>query len=140
MEIGIISKWDINLIKSLPQCMKVIFDMLVELCEEIELMTKESGKSSFVVPYFKQAIFTFTKGYMVEARWCLEGYIPTYNEYKVNEILTTGIPVLLTTFIGAGKFTTKDVFDWIFSDSKIIEVASVIGRFLDVFVQFLLDI
>nr|KYP61607.1 (+)-delta-cadinene synthase isozyme XC1 [Cajanus cajan] len=89
---------------------------------------------------FYLQIFTFTKGYMVEARWCLEGYIPTYNEYKVNEILTTGIPVLLTTFIGAGKFTTKDVFDWIFSDSKIIEVASVIGRFLDVFVQFLLDI
>ncbi|XP_020205949.1 probable sesquiterpene synthase [Cajanus cajan] len=67
---------------------------------------------------------------MVEARWCHEGYIPKYNEYKVNGILTTGIPVLLTTFIGPGEFATKDVFDWIFSDSKIIEVASVIGRFL----------
>ncbi|XP_020209918.1 probable terpene synthase 2, partial [Cajanus cajan] len=111
--------------------MKVVFDKLVELCEEIELMTKESGKSSFVVPCFKQSIMSLTKGYMVEAKWLDKSYIPTYNEYKVNGILTTGIPLLVTSFIGPGEFATKDAFDWIFSDSKIIEAASIIGRFLD---------
>ncbi|KAL2331551.1 hypothetical protein Fmac_019132 [Flemingia macrophylla] len=89
-----ILRWDITLIESLPQCMKAVFDMLVELCEEIESMTNESKKSSFVVPCFKKAVSTFTKGYMIEAKWCHDGYIPTYNEYKVNGILTTGMPIL----------------------------------------------
>ncbi|KAL2331542.1 hypothetical protein Fmac_019123 [Flemingia macrophylla] len=83
-----ILRWDITLIESLPQCMKAVFDMLVELCKEIESLTTESKKSSFVVPAFKQAIFSLTKGYMVEAKWCHEGYIPTYNEYKVHAVLT----------------------------------------------------
>ncbi|KAL2331543.1 hypothetical protein Fmac_019124 [Flemingia macrophylla] len=125
-----IMRWDISLYESLPQCMKAVFDMLVELCEVLETMTNESKKSSFVVPCFKQAVSTFTKGYMVEAKWCHEGYIPTYNEYKMNGILTTGIPLFVIAFTGPGELATKDVFDWIFSDSKIIEAAATIGRFM----------
>ncbi|RDX83842.1 Beta-caryophyllene synthase, partial [Mucuna pruriens] len=44
-----IQRWDINLIGTFPQCMKVIFKLI--------------------------------KGYMVEAKWRQEGFIPTY-EYK----------------------------------------------------------
>ncbi|RDX90560.1 putative terpene synthase 2, partial [Mucuna pruriens] len=126
-----IQRWDSSLIGSLPHCMKVVFDILVELCEELELVTTESGKSSFVVPYFKQAICYLIKGYMVEAKWCHEGYIPTYDEYKVNGVLTTGIPILVTSFIGPGEFAAKDSLNWIFSDSNIIEAVSIIGRLLD---------
>lgn len=49
-------RWNKSPIESLPQCMKVVFDTVVELGEEIELATTESGKSSFVVQYFKQAV------------------------------------------------------------------------------------
>ncbi|KAL2331537.1 hypothetical protein Fmac_019118 [Flemingia macrophylla] len=126
-----ILRWDITLIESLPQCMKAVFDMLVELCEEIESLTTESKKSSSVVPAFKQAIFSLTKGYMVEAKWCHEGYIPTYNEYKVNGVLTAGIPIMSTSFIGPGEFATKEDFDWILTYSKIIEAVAIIGRLMD---------
>ncbi|TKY49011.1 terpene synthase 2 [Spatholobus suberectus] len=126
-----IHRWDISPIGSLPQCMKVVFDVVIELCEAIELATAKSGKSSFVVPRFKQAVFSLIKGYMVEAKWCHEGYIPTYDEYKVNGILTSCFPLFITSFIGLGEFATEDVFDWIFSDPNIIEAVSVIGRVLD---------
>jgi len=36
--------------------MKVVFETVLQLCEEIELLTRENGKSSFVVPRFKQAV------------------------------------------------------------------------------------
>jgi len=36
--------------------MKVVFETILELCEEMELLTRENGKSSFVVPKFKQAV------------------------------------------------------------------------------------
>jgi len=37
--------------------MRVVFDTFVELCEEVELFTTESGNSSFVVSHFKQAVY-----------------------------------------------------------------------------------
>ncbi|TKY49012.1 terpene synthase 2 [Spatholobus suberectus] len=126
-----IQRWDISPIESLPRCMKVVYDAVIELCEEIELATTESGKSSFVVPRFKQAVSNLIKGYMVEAKWLYEGYVPTYDEYKVNGILTSCFPLFITSFIGLGEFTTKDIFDWIFSDPNIIEAVSIIGRVLD---------
>ncbi|KAH1144318.1 hypothetical protein AAZX31_12G204600 [Glycine max] len=126
-----IQRWDISPIESLPQCMKVVFETILELCEEIKLETSESGKSSFVVPRFTQAICELVKGYMVEAKWCQEGFVPTYDEYKVNGILTAAFIPLMISLIGLGEFTTKDVFDWFFNDLKIVEAVSIIGRLLN---------
>ncbi|XP_029126125.1 (-)-germacrene D synthase isoform X2 [Cajanus cajan] len=130
-EICNISKWNIKPIESLPHCMQEVFNAIVELCDEIESTTTESGKSSFVVPHFKQAVFNQVKGYMVEAKWCHEGYIPTYDEYKINGILTSCFPLFITSFVGLGEFATEDVLNWISSDPTIIKVVSVIGRVLD---------
>ncbi|KAJ1378239.1 Terpenoid cyclases/protein prenyltransferase alpha-alpha toroid [Sesbania bispinosa] len=102
-----IQRWDISLIGSLPQCMKVVFDTVVELHDEIEMVTVKSGKSSLVMLPVKQAICSLIKAYMVEAKWCHEGYIPTYDEYKANGILTSVWPLMLTSFLGLGEFATK---------------------------------
>ncbi|WVZ00378.1 hypothetical protein V8G54_026447 [Vigna mungo] len=124
-------RWDISHIRSLPECMKVVFETVLQLCAEIELLTRENGKSSFVVPRFKQAVSNQTKGYMVEAKWCHEHYIPTYEEYKANGVLTSCFPCMLTSFISLAEFATESVVDWIFSDPSIINAASVIGRVMD---------
>ncbi|XP_052727125.1 probable sesquiterpene synthase, partial [Vigna angularis] len=124
-------RWDIRLTESLPQSMKVIFEAILELCEEIEELTTESGNSNFVVPHFKQAICNLVKGYLVEAKWCDEGYIPTYDEYKINGMLTSCCPIFATTFVGLADFATKDVLDWILSNPDILRAASVIARVLD---------
>ncbi|XP_020205948.1 probable sesquiterpene synthase [Cajanus cajan] len=68
---------------------------------------------------------------MVEAKWCHKGYIPTYDEYKANGILTSCCPLLFTSMICLGEFATKDVLDWIFSDPKILQASSIIGRVMD---------
>nr|KYP35890.1 (+)-delta-cadinene synthase isozyme C2 [Cajanus cajan] len=124
-------RWDIGLIGSLPLSMKVIFDTIVELSKEMELLTAHTGKSSLAVQHFKQAICNLAKAYMVEAKWCHKGYIPTYDEYKANGILTSCCPLLFTSMICLGEFATKDVLDWIFSDPKILQASSIIGRVMD---------
>ncbi|XP_047174416.1 probable terpene synthase 2 [Vigna umbellata] len=124
-------RWDIRLTESLPKSIKVIFEAILELCEEVEELTTESGNSKFVVPHFKQAICNLVKGYLVEAKWCNEGYILTYDEYKINGVFTSCCPIFVTTFVCLGDFATKDVFDWILSNPDILRAASVIGRVLD---------
>ncbi|KAK7290801.1 hypothetical protein RIF29_05508 [Crotalaria pallida] len=126
-----IQRWDISIIEPLPQGMKAVFETVVEICDEIELLTGDSGKSSFVMPRVKQAIYELFQAYLIEAKWCHEGHIPTYDEYRVNGILTSTFPLQLASFIGLGPYATKEVFDWMSSDPDIIQAISVICRFVD---------
>ncbi|KAK7272468.1 hypothetical protein RJT34_29079 [Clitoria ternatea] len=126
-----IQRWDISIIASLPKCMKVVFDAIMELFGEMELLTAQSGKSSFVVPHFKQAVCDLIKAYMVEAQWCHEGYIPTYDEYKANGFVTSTGPLCITMLTCLEEFVTEDLLNWISSDPIIIKVVSIIVRVLD---------
>ncbi|KAK7335349.1 hypothetical protein VNO80_27130 [Phaseolus coccineus] len=76
-------------------------------------------------------VFNLTKGYMVEAKWCHEDYIPTYDEYKANGVFTSTYPCMITSFISLIEVATESVVDWIFSDPSILAAASVIGRVMD---------
>ncbi|XP_027342115.1 probable terpene synthase 2 [Abrus precatorius] len=126
-----IQRWDISFIQSLPECMKVVFSAIVELWDEIELVTAEGGKSSIVLNCIKEAFSDLAKAYFVEAKWCHEGYIPTYDEYKVNGAVSSTCPLQIVAFLLLGKFSTQEVIDWILSYPKIIKAVSVIGRFED---------
>ncbi|MED6167491.1 hypothetical protein PIB30_003462 [Stylosanthes scabra] len=79
-----IQRMDISCIASLPECMKVVFNAIAELCAEIESLTTEGGKSSLASQYVKQAYFKVAEAYFVEAKWCHESYIPIYDEYDRN--------------------------------------------------------
>jgi hypothetical protein len=68
---------------------------------------------------------------LVEAKWCNEGYIPTYDEYKANGITTSTLPLQILSYLGLGEFSNKELLDWIFSLSKIINAASAISRLAD---------
>nr|KYP58588.1 Amorpha-4,11-diene synthase [Cajanus cajan] len=63
---------------------------------------------------------------MVEVKWCYESYIPTYDEYKVNAVLSFTIPFFITLFIFLREFATENVLDWASRGPNIIEVASII--------------
>jgi len=53
-------RWDISSIQSLPDSMKVVFNAIVEVCNEVKLTTSESEKSSIVVQCVKEAVgFSF---------------------------------------------------------------------------------
>ena len=71
------------------------------------------------------------QSYLVETKWCHEGYIPTYDEYKVNGVVSSTLPLQMTAFIGLGEFVTKEVFDRIFNYPTIVKAVSLIGRLAD---------
>ncbi|PNY15989.1 (-)-germacrene D synthase-like protein [Trifolium pratense] len=126
-----IERWDFSLIQSLPECMKVVFKTVVELWDEIEMMLIENGKSNLVLQYIKQAFYKLARSYLVETKWCNEGFIPTYDEYKANGLISSTIPLSIISFNGLGEFSNKELLDWIFSDPTIVNAVSAIGRLAD---------
>ncbi|XP_016169327.1 probable terpene synthase 2 [Arachis ipaensis] len=127
-----IQRWDISLIKSLPECMKAVFNTILEMWDEIESMTSKDEISGLVLQHIKQEFFNLAQSYLVEAKWCHRGYIPTYDEYKVNGAISSTLPLQIIAFLGLAGFATKEVFDWIImSDPKIVKAVSLIGRLMD---------
>ena len=55
---SIMSRCDISLIETLPECMKVVSEAVVELCSEMEMVTAKEGTSNFVMPHIQQAVYS----------------------------------------------------------------------------------
>ncbi|MED6123089.1 hypothetical protein PIB30_046050 [Stylosanthes scabra] len=73
-----IQRSDISYVASLPECYKAIFSALVELYDEIiELSAVTDEKSNVVLQFVNQALSHYIQGYMVEAKWYQESFIPT---------------------------------------------------------------
>ncbi|RYQ97070.1 hypothetical protein Ahy_B08g093063 [Arachis hypogaea] len=125
-----IQRWDISHIASLPECFKAIFNSIVELVDEIIELSDGSGESDLVLQCLKQALSHYVQGYIDEARWCHEGYIPTYDEYKeVIGAATTSYQVLIIMFIALGEFATKETLHWISNNIPLIlQVSSLVTR------------
>ncbi|WVY99537.1 hypothetical protein V8G54_025607 [Vigna mungo] len=51
-----IQRWDISSIQSLPDSMKVVFNAIIEVCDEVKLATIEMENSNRVVQCFKEAV------------------------------------------------------------------------------------
>ncbi|KAI9083065.1 hypothetical protein K1719_034969 [Acacia pycnantha] len=127
-----IHRWDISPIESLPQCMKVVFEAILQVCNEMETVIEKEGTSNFAMPHVKQAFINLAEAYLTEAKWCNEKYVPSYEEYKDNGVVSSTCPLQMTSVLGLlGNLATKEVFDWISSNPKIFRAFSLIGRLMD---------
>ncbi|WCJ33161.1 Alpha-copaene synthase [Euphorbia peplus] len=126
-----IQRWDVADIDTLPEYMKVIFHNLNDVYNEIDEITSTEGRS-FCVYYAKESMKKVVQNYLAEAKWREQKYTPTMEEYMQVSLVTTCYSMLTTTsFLGMGEIATKDAFEWIFSDPKIIKGSTVICRFMD---------
>jgi (-)-germacrene D synthase len=72
------------------------------------------------------------RAYHAEAKWFHKKYTPTMEEYMEVALVTSGYSMLTTTsFVGMEDIVTKDSFEWIFSDPKIVKAVSVVCRLMD---------
>ena len=71
------------------------------------------------------------RAYFQETKWFKQKYIPTMDEYMKVECDTSFFCFATTSFLGLGAIVTKDSMDWVFSDPKSVNGASVVGRLLN---------
>ncbi|KAJ9676232.1 hypothetical protein PVL29_024968 [Vitis rotundifolia] len=126
-----IERWDINSIDHLPEYMKHFYVALLDVYKEIEEEMEKEG-NQYRVQYAIEAMKNQVRAYFHEAKWFHEGRIPTMEEYMSVARVSSGYPMLTTTsFIGMGKIVTKEAFDWVISDPKIVTASAVIARLMD---------
>ncbi|KAA3452989.1 (+)-delta-cadinene synthase isozyme XC14-like isoform X2 [Gossypium australe] len=124
-------RWDIKCIDELPEYMKPSYKALLDVYEEMVQLVAEHGRQ-YRVEYAKNAMIRLAQSYLVEARWTLQNYKPSFEEFKANALPTCGYAMLaITSFVGMGDIVTPDTFKWAANDPKIIQASTIICRFMD---------
>ncbi|RVW86322.1 Valencene synthase [Vitis vinifera] len=114
-----IGRWDINSVHQLPEYMKPCYQAVLDVYKEIEEM--ENTERSYCVHHTKDA-----------PKWLHGKYIPTIEEYMGIAMVTVGVPVLtFMSFIGMRETATKEVFDWLLQNPKIVRATYIIIRLMD---------
>nr|WBW04403.1 terpene synthase [Ficus hirta] len=128
-----IERWDMNCMKQLPKYMQPTYKALLDLFVEIKEEMAKQGRT-YRVPYAIEAIKYLVRGYMKEAQWLSEKYIPTMEEHKEVSVCVTSacLTLMVLAYVGMGDVATKETFDWmLITKPKILEASSIIGRFVD---------
>ncbi|CAN6691178.1 unnamed protein product [Malus baccata var. baccata] len=126
-----IDRWDVNCIDELPEYMQTFYRALLNLYNDIEAEMAKEGRS-YRVPYAIQAMKDQARSYFNEARWLHEGRVPSMEEYMPVATVSIGYTFLTTiSLLGMGDVVTKEAFEWLFTDPKIVRAANSIFRLMN---------
>ncbi|RYQ94610.1 hypothetical protein Ahy_B08g089543 isoform E [Arachis hypogaea] len=126
-----IERWDISSLDDLPEYMKLIYESLLKIFEEVERELEKQGRA-YCIKYSIKELQKTIQAYMTEAKWLNNKYIPTMAEYIQISTISSAYPFLVTSsYIGMGDIAVEDIFKWVTSKPKIVTASTIICRFMD---------
>ncbi|KAH0710993.1 hypothetical protein KY284_012420 [Solanum tuberosum] len=126
-----IERWNINASEELPSYMKIIYQYLLDVYNEIEKELANENKS-FLVNYSINEMKKVVKAYFQEAKWYYGKRVPSMEQYMKNGIPTSGYLLLATnSWLGMGEIATKDAFDWLTTEPPMLVASCIIARLLN---------
>ncbi|KDP46456.1 hypothetical protein JCGZ_12939 [Jatropha curcas] len=82
--------------------------------------------------YAKETFKELGRAYFVEANWFNEGYVPPFEEYINNGLVTSAYIVIpAASFIGMEKVVGSKEYQWVKENPKIVNASKLIGRLMD---------
>ncbi|KAH0745388.1 hypothetical protein KY285_007045 [Solanum tuberosum] len=125
-----IQRWDINEIDRLPDYMKISYKVLLDLFDDYEKELSSDGRSH-VVYHAKERMKELVRSYNVEAKWFIEGHMPSVSEYLSNALVTSTYYLVTTAAYLGMKSTTEQDFEWLSTNPKILEANATFCRVTD---------
>ncbi|CAL2254850.1 unnamed protein product [Prunus armeniaca] len=126
-----VQRWNVNCMDELPEYMQIFYRTLLNVFNEIEEEMVKEGRAYrayYAIETWKNA----AKAYFDEAKWFHEGYIPSMEEY-MRVATASACSTILTTIslLGMGDIVTKESFEWLLNDPKILRASNTIGRLMN---------
>ncbi|KAI3499842.1 hypothetical protein L1887_35656 [Cichorium endivia] len=126
-----IQRWSITCLEELPENMKLIYRMLMNLYEEMDKTLEKMGKAHHL-KYVREAMNEFIRSYMTEAKWTHEGYIPTVEEHIDLTYISSGYKfTLAASFAAMGNIIKDKTFKWVFTNPPLVKACCVLCRIMD---------
>ncbi|XP_059309636.1 viridiflorene synthase-like [Lycium ferocissimum] len=125
-----VDRWNVSEIDRLPNYMKPIYTILLDLFEEYEIEVKSQDRFNGVY-YVKEAMKEIVRSYHIEAQWFIEGKIPSFKEYLSNALITGTYYLLAPASLLGIRSASMTAFDWMMNKPKILVASALIGRVID---------
>lgn len=124
-------RWEVSAVDQLPDYMKLLYTIILDFFEELDKEFSKEGRS-FRLFYIKEALKELVSGYIIEAKWCKEGYVPTIKEYMDVGYTTSGYyAVTVGSFLGMGEIADKNAFEWLRRKPKLVRASETLARIID---------
>ncbi|KAG6395265.1 hypothetical protein SASPL_145906 [Salvia splendens] len=129
-ELQQVSRWDDGEIPRLPEYMRPLYKAILELYIPFDEELAKEGRS-YASHYVIEGLKELARGYFEEAKWFLEGNLPSFEEYlKIGLITSTCGYLIPSLFMGIGSIRKED-FEWLSEKPKIYVATLIKGRLLD---------
>ncbi|KAL7582858.1 hypothetical protein Lser_V15G42224 [Lactuca serriola] len=126
-----IQRWSISCLDVLPEYMKLIYQVIMDMYKEMEELIGKEGKAHYI-NYAKEFMKASVSAYMTEGKWLNEGYIPTKEEHMSISTMNSGCSQdVITCIIGMGDIATKKSIEWAINRPLLLKSISVIGRLMN---------
>ncbi|XP_021754772.1 (-)-germacrene D synthase-like [Chenopodium quinoa] len=126
-----IQRWDKTCIDQFPSYLRVFYQIILDMFDEIEQNLALEQRSYGVYHLQKQMGFT-CQAYLIEAMWRHQNVVPTLDEYMENAIGSAGyLYVIVAAFLGMGEIANKDAFEWIDQPTKAQKGSCILARLLN---------
>ncbi|KAL5745208.1 hypothetical protein ACOSP7_026354 [Xanthoceras sorbifolium] len=126
-----IERWDTNTLDGLPDYMKILYNVLFNLFEEIGNDLTEEERS-YRLPCVIETLKEMVRSYQIQAEWFNQGYVPTFDEYMGNALVATGSTAISASIIvGMGESAGSNAFEWIRTHPKILKATYIVIRLLN---------
>ncbi|KAH6812921.1 hypothetical protein C2S51_021939 [Perilla frutescens var. frutescens] len=120
--------WNVGEIERLPEYMKPLYKVLLELYERFQEELANEGRSYATCHAIGSVL---ARSYHVEAKWFIQGYLPPFEEYLKNALISsTYCHLTMTSWLGM-ESATKEDFEWLTKKPKILVASLIICRLVD---------
>ncbi|XVF27780.1 hypothetical protein REPUB_Repub14bG0138300 [Reevesia pubescens] len=125
-----VDRWDSSKIQQLPECMKICFQALYDITNEIAYDIQElNGWHVQALLHLRKAWAGFCKALFVEAKWYNEGYTPSFEEYLSNALISSGgIVISVHSMLSVGHDLAEEMVYSLGKNQDLVCNISIITR------------
>lgn len=125
-----IERWNIEEMQRLPEYVKPFYKALLELYEQFEEELAKEGRS-YAAHYAIESLKELVRSYHLEAKWFIQGYLPPFEEYLKNALITCTYCYHTTTSLLGVESAIKEDFEWLSKKPKMLVAGLLICRVID---------
>nr|T1RRJ6.1 RecName: Full=Germacrene A synthase; Short=LvGEAS; AltName: Full=Beta-elemene synthase [Lavandula viridis]AGN72806.1 germacrene A [Lavandula viridis] len=125
-----IERWNVEEMKRLPEYIKPFYKALLELYEQFEEELAKEGRS-YATHYAIESLKELVRSYHVEAKWFIQGYLPPFEEYLKNALITCTYCYHTTTSLLGVESAVREDFEWLSKKPKMLVAGLLICRVID---------
>ncbi|KAI3944651.1 hypothetical protein MKW98_021109 [Papaver atlanticum] len=125
---GAIDRWDSKAVENLPYYMKICFLALFNTVNEMafEILSEQQFD---ILPHLTKSLANSVKAMLTEAKWCHNGYVPTFVEYQHNgSVSSVGYVFLMAAYFTTNRNIRDDVLQAFENNHPLIYYSCLLCR------------